>query len=354
MIPLTDDDRILIASTSSADYVSNGGWRTPEQARHRRSYIRNTGHDVEPWGPPKVVAPPEPDPFDVPDDWDTYYKELEEASLVYQGIHQDDAKTLTLHYPDPLPVALVCVGDFHFGNKGVRYDLINRDMELMQATDGVVALGMGDYVDNFKVNSKAASGLYGAAEPNPEYQEEWAVRRMGRTNKWVGLVDGNHDDRNYQTAGLSSSTTAIAEKLGVPAFTQAGVGVKMRVGDQDYFVIAKHNFRGMSGMNKGNEARRMWDEWPWHWDNADIVCLAHTHEPHVEIPQRKGQPVVYARSGTYKQGDGYAENKGYRSGYGPSFFILYPDRKLVVPLPQHSFEENVLIFEGIRKRYEPK
>ena len=106
-------------------------------------------------------------------------------------------------------------------------------------------------------------------------------------------------------------------------------------------------------MNKGNEARRMWDQWPWHWENADIVCLAHTHEPHVEAPMRKGQPVAYSRCGTYKQSDHYAEMKGYRSGYGPSFFVLYPDQHLVVPLPPQSFTENLEIYRGIRARYEP-
>ena len=356
-VQFTQDDIRLTTSTSFLNYTSIGGQLGHDQAHHRRTTLKRNGYDVPPWGSRLeaiTTAPVEsPDPPD-PDDWDTYFHELEQAAAVYQGVRESDEKTLTVHQPDPLPIALVCIGDFHFGNKGTRYDLINRDVGLLQQTDGVLVLGMGDYVDNFKVNSKAASGLYGSVEPNPEYQEDWAARRMGATDKWLALIDGNHDDRNYQAAGLSSSTIAIAEKLGVPAFSQAGAGVKITVGDQSYFTIAKHNFRGNSGMNKGNEARRMWDEWPWHWENADIVCLAHTHEPHVEIPQRKGQPVVYARSGTYKSSDSYAETKGYRSGYGPSFFILYPDQHLVVPLPQHAFEENCRIFTQIRERYQPK
>lgn len=353
----TQDDSKLIASHSYDNYKEIGGKLDESQSHHRRTTLKRNGYNVPRWNGSRIADLDTPmaedDPPD-PDDWDTYFRELEDAAAVYQGVRDTAERTLVLDYPARLPLALVCIGDFHFGNKGTRYDLISRDVDLIEETEGVVALGMGDYVDNFKVNSKAASGLYGAVEPNPEYQEEWAARRLGQTTKWIGLVDGNHDDRNYQNAGLSSSTIAIAEKLGVPAFSQAGVGVKMRVGDQNYFTIAKHNFRGNSGMNKGNEARRMWDEWPWHWENADIVCLAHTHEPHVEVPQRKGMPVVYARSGTYKSADSYAETKGYRSGYGPSFFILYPDQHLVVPLPQHAFEENIRIFTQVRERYVPK
>jgi predicted phosphodiesterase len=358
VIPLTDEDRLLLETRSGKEYEDSGGILSNRQARHRRQYLKRNGHEVTAWQGRAIIPfvhDEDPGPIgEAPDDWSNYFNELEEAALVYQGVHACEERTLEIKYPDNLPVALVCVGDFHFGNKGVRYDLINRDMELIEATEGTVAIGMGDYVDNFKVNSKAASGLYGAIEPNPEYQQDWASRKMGVVTKWAGLVDGNHDDRNYQAAGLSSSTIAIAKTLGVPAFSQAGVGVKMQVGAQSYFAILKHNFRGNSGLSKGNEARRMWDEWPWHWENADLVCLAHTHEPHVEIPQRKGRPVVYARSGTYKQGDSYAEMKGYRSGYGPSFFVLYPDKHLIVPLPQESFVENVEIYKGIRARYTPR
>jgi predicted phosphodiesterase len=355
---LSDEDNLLLYSASGSEYKELGGLLTNRQARHRREYLKRNGYPVVAWTKlrsAKEERQPEPaEPPANPDEWGTYFQELEEAALVYQGVHACEERTLEIVRDEHRPIALVCIGDFHFGNKGVRYDLINRDMELIEQTEGTVAIGMGDYVDNFKVNSKAASGLYGAIEPNPEYQEDWASRRMGMVSKWAALIDGNHDDRNFQAAGLSSSTIAIAGNLGVPAFSQAGAGVKITVGAQSYFAIMKHNFRGNSGISKGNEARRMWDEWPWHWDNADLVCLAHTHEPHIEIPRRKGRPVVYARSGTYKQGDSYAEMKGYRSGYGPSFFVLYPDKHLIVPLPQESFTENIEIFKQIRDRYAPK
>lgn len=362
VLKTTFDDELLMTATSYADYRQSGGERSRGQANSRRETLRRNEYVFDNWHNGRLEksgytvrnAPRDGDKEEPPDDWEVYFGELESSAASYQGIRADDDRTLVLRSDEMRPVALICIGDMHFGNKGTRYDLIQRDMDLIEQTDGVFALGMGDYVDNFKVNSKSASGLYGAIEPNPEYQEDWAARRMGMTSKWVGLVDGNHDDRNFQNAGLSSSTIAIAERLGVPAFSQAGVGVQMHVGEQSYLAIAKHNFRGMSGVNKGSEARRMWDEWPWHWENADIVCLAHTHEPHVEIPQRKGRPVVYARSGTYKQSDSYAEHKGYRSGYGPSVFILYPDQHLVVPLPQHAFEENLVIFSQIRDRYCPK
>ena len=358
-VGLSTDDQKILSSSSYETYTASGGRRTREQAHHRRSALKRQGHAIPEWNKqPAYLLEPEPEPTpitqtdDEPDDWETYFDEMEQASLTYQGIHSDDSRTFSIDAQEMLPIALVCAGDFHFGNKGVRYDLINRDLDLIQKTDGCHVVGMGDYVDNFKTNGKASSGIYGAAEPNPEYQEAWAVIRMRRTTKWAALIDGNHDDRNYQTAGLSSSTIAIANQLNVPAFTQAGAGCRITVGVESYFGIMKHNFRGNSGISKGNEARRMWDEWPWHWENADFVCLAHTHEPHVEIPQRKGQPVVYARSGTYKEADGYAEMKGYKSGYGPSFFVLYPDKHLVLPLPQQALTENIEIFKGIRARYE--
>jgi hypothetical protein len=164
------------------------------------------------------------------------------------------------------------------------------------------------------------------------------------------MLGGNHEAFDGVWAGIDR-LPALAKDLGTVYFTEAGGSLFAHVGEHRYHLILKHDYTGKSRLNKGNSARRLWEEWPWSFENADVVALAHLHEPHMEQPMRKGQKVTYLRCGTYKVHDEWSESKGYRPSYGVPMVILYPDQRKVFPIHGEDFLEGVRFLHSERAAY---
>ena len=81
-----------------------------------------------------------------------------------------------------------------------------------------------------------------------------------------------------------------------------------------------------------------------------MVALAHTHEPHLEQVMRKGELVTYVRSGTYKVRDEWAENMGWRSGYGVPVVVMFPDERRIVAFHGSQFRQAVDYLRMVRAK----
>lgn len=299
---------------------------------------------------------PEPEPPDSDDDklWDEYF-ELREASILkFLEITERDDKTVRWKSPDDLPVGVCLCSDQHYGGF-IRIDLLKRDIDLIANTEGLYAIGGGDWMDNYKPVGKAATGLFSASDPNPGHQYRRMVRLLKPSaGKWLVVMAGNHDDGwDMRSAGIAR-VPDLAKELDAPYASEAGCTLHLEVGWQRYTAFAKHTFRGTSGINKGNAARNMWNDWPWAWENADFVCLSHLHENHMEAVTRHGRDVVYLRSGSYKSGigtDGYAESKGYRPEWGVPMVILFPDKRRLLAFKGQDFIEGIETLRMWREEY---
>lgn len=269
------------------------------------------------------------------------------------ALHEVYPTVRTKHWyaPEPaLPVGLCGVGDVHAGGD-IEYELFERDLELIRDTDGLFPIFMGDLIDNFKPQAKSGTGLYEALIGRPDLQTAYiATRTRWVKDKIVAMCKGNHEGFDGRWAGIDSMS-ALARDLGCTYFTEAGGSIFAYVGDHRYHIICKHDWRGRSSINKGNAARRIWDEWPWSFESADAVLLAHLHEPHSEQPMRKGQPVAYLRTGTYKLRDSWAESNGYRPSYGVPMLILYPDERRIIPIHGDNFLQAVRFLIAEREHY---
>ena len=257
-------------------------------------------------------------------------------------------KSLNWSPPGNLPVGVAFVSDIHAGAV-IDYPRFEQVMRTIAETDGLYTIINGDLMENTKVQSKSGTALYGSLMPAPGLQLAYVTTRLRwARGKILAIAEGNHDAFDGRWAGIDR-LPALAQDVGAEYFTEAGGSVFATVGGVTYHIVVKHNFRGISQITKGNSARRLWQEWEWAWENADVVALAHTHEPHAEQVMRKGELVTYLRSGTFKIRDEWAEDNGWRSAFGVPVVILHPGTKKVLPFHGQHFDDAVAALRRLRE-----
>lgn len=284
------------------------------------------------------------------EEYEAFFQLLEAADAA-KGALSPTQESTEFTAPEPgMPVAFAYTGDWHCGAGGVRYDLLRRDLEVIRETDGLYAVGMGDWLEGVNVTTKAASALYSGLFNDGGFQEVYVVTRAKvLRGKWVAILSGNHDEWIYRAAGITRMDQFAAE-LDAPHFSQGGGTVFVNVGGQRYTVGVRHNAQGNSQLNTTNAQRRAFDSWP-EWDNCHAIVLAHLHFNDLHIQPRRGRRCVYLRSGTYKTVDGYARDHGYVPEWGVPLTIFLPDEERVIAFRGDDFLEGVRYFRWLRERY---
>lgn len=282
-------------------------------------------------------------PEELPDDPEALerlfaaYREVVSASEALDG-----APTKRTDWVSPVsgPIGIAFISDIHAGAR-IDYERFEQDLEAIATTDGLYLCVNGDLTENSKPQSKSGTALYAAVFGAPGLQLAYITTRLERVrDKLLVIAEGNHDGFDGRWAGIDRLPD-LTRHLGCEYFTETGGSLFAHVGGYAYHIVVRHNHRGNSQINKGNSARRLWDEWPWAFENADIIALAHTHEPHLEQVMRKGEVVTYLRSGTYKTSDEWAENQGWRSSYGVPMVVLFPGERRIVSFHGAQFREAV-------------
>jgi len=282
-------------------------------------------------------------------EYEEFFSLLEAADAARRTLSPTQ-ETTEFTAPDGLPVAVAFTGDWHCGAGGVRYDWLRRDLDLIAETDGVYAVGMGDWLEGVNVNTKAAPALYSGLFNDGGFQEVYVLRRSQRVRgKWLAVLSGNHDEWIYKAAGITRMDQLAAE-LGAPHFSQGGGTIFASVGSQRYVIGVRHNVAGNSRLNTTNAQRRAFDDWP-EWDNCHVICVAHLHYNDLHIQPRRGARCVYLRSGTYKVIDGYARDAGFTPEWGVPLAILLPDEQRVIPWRGDDFLEGLDYFRWLRGQY---
>jgi predicted phosphodiesterase len=262
------------------------------------------------------------------------------------------SKRLDWRPEDDAPVAVAFMSDIHAGAT-IDYERFEEDLRTIRDTDGLYAVINGDLTENTKPQAKSGTALYGAVFPAPGLQLAYMTTRLEwiarEPHKLLAIVEGNHDGFDGRFAGIDRLPD-LARHLGAEYFTETGGSIFVHLGGQSYHLVVRHNHAGISQLNKGNSARRLYDEWPWASEHADVIALAHTHEPHLEQVMRKGEIVTYVRSGTYKVRDEWAENNGWRSAYGVPVVVLFPGDRRIVAFHGSQFGEAVDYLRMARDR----
>lgn len=349
------DDALVLAATSWEHYQQLGGTLEPGQVRNRRQRLKEMGHPVPVWGSGRNVKrnaddpdPPPPPPV-LPergdralDEWYDLIKRLSDVTQLRK------TETTTIEWTSPVDgwVGLAFPGDLHIGGV-IDYGQLEADLDLIEATEGLWCIGLGDYSNNFQAAAKLLKAMAEDVVPGSEDQMELVAYVMGRTRKWLGILEGNHDGWSG-SAGLK----ALALRLNCAFVSEAGCSLKVSVGSQRYVGYLKHQWKGHSNINTSNESRRMWNEFP-EWENADFTVLAHYHQPDTHQKEIKTQTVTHLRGGTYKQHDPYARRHGYVPEYGIPLILLNPDEKEMIPFHARNWRRGVEMLHWLRGEIGP-
>src|SRR5690606_37768550 len=315
-------------------------WRNKRNRIKRR--LKKQGHYPE-----GVLSQAKPDPS--LEDLEVLFTSLERAEIARRTLSPTE-RTITVSAPDTKPYGVAFMSDIHAGASGVDYARFRADLETIRDTEGLGVIINGDLFENAKVMSKAGNTLYHSAFANPREQFLYIKTRLATiSDKIIAILAGNHDSRDGTHAGIDRLPD-LCRDLDVPYGTDAGMTVYLNVGDEQYTIVAKHDYQGKSNITKSNSARRLWTEWPHSWESADVIALAHLHEPNMAVQYQRGRDVVWLRSGAYKIHDEYALSKGYKSAYGVPVVVFFPEERRLIPFL--DFEEGVRYLNSVRSQWE--
>lgn len=231
---------------------------------------------------------------------------------------------------DNRPIAIAFTGDWHIGNIGTDMHMLEEDLEKLAAAEGVYVVGMGDYLDNYKVGmGRASEGLYHASLPNPEDQRRLAAYGLRKVNpRLLAATRGCHLDWDGRD-GLDTLQDLLRgldnNVLGRrPANFGYGGVLRVVLNGQSYVGLVRHRYRENGALNTTNSQRRAANEYPSNSD-WDFITFGHLHFPDLQIHELGGREQVWLRSGSYKILDQYGQKLGGLSGSpGVPLLILHP------------------------------
>lgn len=331
-----DEIELALGNQDFKAYQNSGGTRS-KHAYNARRYRMGvpSGHVPVSEGPPKL-----PDSGEY-DDIETYYQAVKTITAAKINL-VDGPTAIEWTAPDNKWTGIVFIGDIHIGGL-IDYSELEHDLSLVEATDGLFCLGMGDYSERFGETGKLQHAMAGDTVPGADDQELLILHILGRCSKWLGVLAGNHDD-----FGSGEGVRRLAKHLACPYVSQAGASFRVNAGVERYVLYLKHQYTGASRISTSNEGRRFWTEWA-DFENADVTVLAHLHQPDTHQVERKGQTVSHLRGGTYKTIDPWARRGGYSPAYGPSLILLNPDNHEVIPFHGPQWRRGVEMLGHLRK-----
>lgn len=206
------------------------------------------------------------------------------------------------------PVALVFLADLHLGSRGVDYERIDNDINIILSTPGMFVCHVGDVIDNFIVG-KLRDVRLGASF---SVSEEWAIaKRVLRllAPRLLLSVAGNHDLWTYAITNVDYLAEVHAQINPNVLYTKYDHNVTLGVNKETWRLRVRHLWKGYSQYNPTHGI-----EWAAKFDKGehfDIGIGAHTHISGLyrqfNNGGRTGHAVV---CGSYKFDDEYAEKKG--------------------------------------------
>ena len=212
------------------------------------------------------------------------------------------------------PIGICFVGDPHIDNYGCNWPLFKRDIGILEKTQGLHAVNIGDLADNWVGRLMR---LY--ADQEMSKKQAWKLaKHVLRDAKisWLCHILGNHDSWNDGPLLIKANARPTVPVEDWQARFQVvfpnGKRVKVHVA---------HDFPGTSIWNKMHgpqKASMMLEE-------ADIYACGHKHEWAINTSENANRDFVYhlIRARGYKYIDSHADHLGFSSQkYGASITAI--------------------------------
>jgi hypothetical protein len=198
------------------------------------------------------------------------------------------------------PFGLAFVGDPHVGDNGCDVPTLLRHVEILERTQGLFGVGMGDWTNNW---TGGLARLY-AEQSTTKTQElqmaEWLLRKPF----WMLLLRGNHD----MWSGAGDPLKWICN--GAAPLVDWAAEFEVQCGGQVWRISAAHDFPGKSMWNRLHSILR---EVKMSGHAADVYVAADKHNYGLaeEQDEKSGKVSWLMRAKGYKASDTYALVHGY-------------------------------------------
>lgn len=224
------------------------------------------------------------------------------------------------------PIGLALVGDPHVDDPGTDIDLLRRHLALIKKHDSLLALGIGDYSNNWVGRLARLYGQQSLGAAEAWVLVEWLVRAV----PWLTLVSGNHDA--WSGDGDPIRWMAKAARVQYES-NGTRLGLNLPSG-RSIRLNARHDFRGNSQWNLTHGiAKAAQMGWRDH-----ILTAGHTHVSGIQVVRDPMSGLIShcVRIGSYKTHDRYADELGLPN----QTFTVCP---VVVVRPQFADDDNRLL-----------
>ena len=282
---------------------------------------------------PNAIAFPD---WKVPErpNWREWLKSWDDTLQLYKRANNIVQKLTVDLTSATKPIMLVFASDLHLGGGFTNHHEIQKSLEYILDTDRMYMACVGDSIEGFIPGVKGAesteqmAGSVGAQL----YAMESLVDEFTDAGKLALWTWGDHDAKWFeQKVGVNVVKMLVDRK--VPYFPGRGL-VRLKVGEQEYFLHVNHGELYRSILNETHSQRRMYDMvFP-----ADVTVSGHLHKPAYHVAYRYeylrdmglplGGKVIYIQTGTFKTGpDPYSIRFWRRGIIGVPTVVFRPDRR---------------------------
>jgi hypothetical protein len=241
---------------------------------------------------------------------------IEDAQKKLKGLNSEQSEANIKINTNNKHIAIAFISDLHLENVNTDVSQMRKDFKIIKNTkDFYMGFG-GDFLDNFStgpfkeganeavISLKAARIVAGKLFDSVKTKVLWTI--LGCHDDW---------DKKYAEYNLVEH---IARKLHVPYLGYGG-DINLKINNVEYFIHARHKYRGSSGLNNGTACCKniLRDIDP----KFQIVSVGHNHFAEIKIEHYLGKQRVFIRNGSYKVEDRFSKSLGYQSN---SFNIQIP------------------------------
>lgn len=222
------------------------------------------------------------------------------------------------------PVGVVVFGDVHIDNDGCDFKSLMSHVRLIQETEGILAVQIGDMQDNWigRLQRNFADASITASDG--WRLSEWLLG-SGENDaglQWLALIGGNHD--SWANAPGLDPLSWLSKRCGIIAYAPDEIRLTLTWKghpDLDPIVwILRHHFSGQSWFHPthGPHKEAMLD------GECHVTVAGHIHQwGELTTEQRHGRINTALRVRGYKRADSYAKMKGfYEQDHGESCLVV--------------------------------
>lgn len=233
---------------------------------------------------------------------------IEEAQKKLKGLDSEQSTAdITIKTKNKY-IAIAFISDLHIENVNTNTYQMRKDFKIIKETkDFYMGFG-GDLADEFLMGPHK-EGANEAVVPLKAVRVVAGKIFDNIKEKVLYTIIGCHDDwaKSYADYNLVEH---ISRKIKVPYLGYGG-DINLKLNNLEYFIHARHKYRGSSGLNNGtgcckNILRDIDSKF-------DIISIGHNHFAEIKLEYYLRKLRVFIRNGSYKVEDRFSKSLGYQN-----------------------------------------